>query len=166
MGVTTPTNKVSGVIRLPWLLEWPWKYFIYGRRDTPLWVQVLIWSCSRYFLDIKIKGQSDPRKDAFFTATPMSGCHFFLSMYSGGSRYASDHELYGHAATAHNSIADQCEVFFNEDQTGYTYCGGGGRGRACVCDGSTLYTKIMYPPLAIAPSRCGIIPRLWSHCTV
>ena len=111
-----------------------------------------------------------PEKMRFFTATPMSGCHFFLSVYSGGSRYASDHELYGHATAAHNSIADQCEVcFFNEDQTGYAYCGaGGGRGRACVCvcDGSTLYTKIMYPPLAIAPSRCGIIPRSWGHCTV
>ena len=53
-----------------------------------------------------------PEKMRFFTATPMSGCHFFLSVYSGGSRYASDHELYGHAAAAHNSIADQCEVCF------------------------------------------------------
>ena len=51
-------------------------------------------------------------KMRFFTATPMSACHFFLSVYSGGSGYASDHELYGNAAAAHNSIADQCEVFF------------------------------------------------------
>ena len=71
--------------------------------------------------------------------------------------YASDHELYGNAAAAHNSIADQCEVFFlMRTRLGITIVGGG-RGRACVCDGSTLYTKIMYPPLAIAPSHCGII---------
>ena len=80
----------------------------------------------------------------FFTATPMSACHFFLSVYSGGSGYASGHELYGHAAAAHNSIADQCEVFFlMRTRLGITIVGGGGgRGRACVCDGSTLYTKI------------------------
>ena len=118
----------------------------------------------KYFLDIKIKGQSDPRKDAIFYGDSDVRVSFFLSVYSGGSRYASDHELYGRAAAAHNSIADQYEVFFlMRTRPGIPIVGGV---RVRVCDGSTLYTKIMYPPLAIAPSRCGIIPRLWGHCTV
>ena len=91
----------------------------------------------KYFLDIKIKGQSDPRKDAIFYGDSDVRVSFFPSVYtySGGSRYASDHELYGHAAAAYNSIADQVwSVFFlMRTRLGIPIVGGGGGVGVRVC---------------------------------
>ena len=104
------------------------------------------------------KGSKWPSKRwDFFTATPMSACHFFIAVYSGGSGVRiRPWALWSRLSRSQFNSWSVRSVFLMRTRLGITIVGGG-RGRACVCDGSTLYTKIMYPPLAIAPSRCGII---------
>ena len=128
---------------------------------TPLYgCQVLGWFHffgRKYFLDIKIKGQSDPRKDAiFYGYSDVSVSFFSISVQWRIGVRIRPWALWSHRSRSQFNSWSVWSVFLMRTRLGITIVGGG-RGRACVCDGSTLYTKIMYPPLAIAPSRCGII---------